>query len=271
LKFSRRYSKGLAFQTSYAFGEARESTHYSFRRPFKDRINAGDEGGVTHAIRGTWVYDLPFGRDRQFASSAGPLMDRLVGGWSIGGTARIQSGQLLDFGNVRLVGMSQDDLRDMFKLRFDDAGRAVYMLPQDVIDNTVKAWSVSATDPSGYGPEGPPSGRYIAPANGPDCIEVAQGYGDCGVFSAIVTGPALTRFDFSVVKRVPVAGNVRLEFRAELLNAFNKPWFEPVTGNAEANLSVTSPIYNSRDEFRVTELAGGETSRIVQIVTRLSW
>ena len=271
LKLTKRYSQGLAVQASYALGEARESTHYSFRRDLKERVNAGDEGSVTHAIKGSWVYDLPFGSGRRFGSNAGGMLERVIGGWSLGGTARIQSGALLDFGNVRLIGMSQDDLRDIFKLRFDDAGEAVFMLPQDVIDNTVKAWSVSATSPTGYGPLGAPSGRYIAPANGPDCIEIAQGYGDCGVFSAVVTGPALHRFDFSIVKRLPLVGNMRLEFRAELLNAFNTPWFEPVTGNTDANLSLTSPVYNSADEFRLTELAGSETSRIVQIISRITW
>ena len=46
------------------------------------------------------------------------------------------------------------------------------MLPQDIIDNTVKAFSVSATSASGYGKLGAPTGRYLAPANGPDCIEI---------------------------------------------------------------------------------------------------
>ena len=45
----------------------------------------------------------------------------------------------------------------------------VWMLPQDIIDNTVKAFSVSAT---GY-TQGAPTGRYFAPANGPDCLETA--------------------------------------------------------------------------------------------------
>ena len=72
----------------------------------------------------------------------------------------------------------------MFKLRFDDAGKPIYMLPQDIIDNTVKAFSVSATSPTGYGDQGAPTGRYFAPANGPDCIELdATGYGDCGTRS----------------------------------------------------------------------------------------
>src|SRR5947208_10408475 len=39
----------------------------------------------------------------------------------------------------------------------DDANRIVYILPQDVIDNTFKAYSTSATSPTGYGSLGPPS------------------------------------------------------------------------------------------------------------------
>ena len=36
-----------------------------------------------------------------------------------------------------------------------------------------------------------PTGRYFAPANGPDCIEIDNGadYGDCGMRSLVVTGP----------------------------------------------------------------------------------
>jgi hypothetical protein len=56
-------------------------------------------------------------------------------------------GRLLDFGNVRLIGMTPDELRN------------AYMLPQDIIDNTIKAYSVNAT---GYG-SGAPTGRYFAP------------------------------------------------------------------------------------------------------------
>ena len=152
---------------------------------------------MTHAFKGTWTYELPFGQGKRFAAGAGPVLDRVIGGWSFDGIARIQSGRMLDFGNVRLVGMSVDELRDMFKLRFDSAGKVVYMLPQDVIDETVKAFSVSATSPTGYGALGAPSGRYIAPDNGPDCIEVAEGFGDCGLRTVVVTGPKLVRFDLS--------------------------------------------------------------------------
>ncbi len=261
LEFRKRLSHGLQFQSSYAYGRGYESVRYSFRTPRKTRLDTGTEGGVTHALKANWVYELPFGQGRRFASNVGPMLDRLIGGWSFDGIARIQSGRMLDFGNVRVVGMSREELQDAFKLRFDDANKAVYMLPQDIIDNTVRAWSVDATSATGYGELGPPTGRYIAPPNGPDCIETSPDFGDCGVRTLVVTGPSLVRFDLSTTKRIPIKGRVNVEFRAEMLNAFNTPWFDPVTGEDDN-------LFDNPDEFRVTSADSG---RVVQLIWRVNW
>ena len=176
------------------------------------------------------------------------------------GIARIQSGRLLDFGNVRLVGMTREEFQKSVKLRFDNTtGGGIYMLPQDIIDNTVKAFAVSATSLTGYGQLGPPEGRYLAPAAGPDCVEIAQtfdnnqpniidGFGDCGINNLIATGPRQVRFDISIGKRTRIAGNVNFEFRAEMLNAFNHPWFEPQRGIDDDTAALS---YNRQDLFRV--------------------
>ena len=79
--------------------------------------------------------------------------------------------------------------------------------------------------------------------------------------SVIVTGPALRRYDFSIVKRIPLAGNAKLEFRAELLNAFNTPWFEAVTG-------ASNNTYTNPNNFRVTDADSG---REIQLVFRINW
>ena len=257
LELRKRLSGGLQFQTSYVFGRAHLSERYSFRTPRKSVLQTGTEGGVTHAFKANWVYELPFGQGRRFAGNAGAVLDRIIGGWSVDGIARIQSGRLLDFGNVRLVGMTADELEKSFKLRFDNANRVVYMLPQDIIDNTVKAFSVDATSPTGYGSLGVPTGRYMAPANSTDCIEVAPGFGDCGMNTLVVTGPTLVRFDLSTTKRIPIKGRVNAEFRAEFLNAFNTPWFSPVTG-----------VGDDPDDYRVTSADSG---RVVQLISRISW
>ena len=51
-----------------------------------------------------------------------------------------------------------------------------------------------------------PTGRYLAPANGPDCIETSQGAGDCGIRTLVANAPRLVRFDLSMVKRVKIHG-----------------------------------------------------------------
>jgi hypothetical protein len=267
LEFRKRLSHGFQFQTNYVFGKAYTNERYSFRRPNRQVAQTGVLGGVTHAMKANFVVEAPFGRGRRFFSAANGVLDRIIGGWELNGIATVQTGRELDFGNVRLMGMSKDEFQDAFKLRFDDANKVVYMLPQDIIDNTVAAFDVNATSSTGYGSRGVPQGRYLAPANGPDCIELAQtnavnGYGDCGVNNLIVRGPRLVRFDLSAVKRTQISGRVNFEFRAEMLNAFNTPWFTPVTG------LNTNNLYNTPNDFRVT---GADSGREVQLVWRINW
>ena len=56
-----------------------------------------------------------------------------LGGWQVALNARVQSGRLLELGNVRLVGMDKNELQKAFKLRIDN-NRRVFMWPQDIID-----------------------------------------------------------------------------------------------------------------------------------------
>ena len=88
------------------------------------------------------------------------VVNRLIGDWSIMGTVRWQSGRMVDYGNVRLVGITPDDLAKMHKLRKstdpnNQYRTLVWMLPEDVIDNTIKAFSVSATGYTQGAPDGP--------------------------------------------------------------------------------------------------------------------
>src|SRR4026208_1269781 len=76
---------------------------------------------------------------------------------------------------------------------------------------------------------GVPSGRYFAPANGPDCIEEAPGYGDCGARSVTVNGPSPMRLDLRIAKKFDLPGRFSAEFRGEMLNAFNDPYFNPAS------------------------------------------
>jgi hypothetical protein len=267
MELIKRLSHGFLVQGSYVFGNSYISERYSLKAGRIKTLQTGEVAGVTHALKANWVFELPFGNGRRFLGSSNGLVDRLVGGWELDGIVRIQSGRLLDFGNVRMVGMSESDLRKAIQLREYAATGInatapvnIYLLPQDIMENTIRAFSVSATSLSGYGALGAPTGRYLAPANGPDCIEtIANGYGDCGERSLVITGPRYERVDISAVKRTRLWGRTTFEFRADMLNAFNHPNFTPVISTS-----------TNADNYRVTGVQEN-SSRIIQLVTRFSW
>lgn len=259
LQYRRRLSDGLQFDANYTLGAGYDSTHYSFRVPRLFTRTTGQEGDITHALKMTGVYELPFGQGRRFASNVGPLLDRLVGGWQVSGTSRIQSGRLFNLGNVRVVGMTLDDVQNLFKLRMVDS-TIVYAWPQDIVDETIKAYSTSPTTATGYGALGPPSGRYFAPANSdPACIEsIANGYGDCGVRSLVVTGPLIVNLDLSIRKRVRLAGRVTYEFSLDVFNALNRITWLPTVGIGNTTLANW-------------QAALPTSARTMQIGTRFTW
>ncbi len=272
LEFKRRAANGLGFSGSYVLGQATESKFLSLRVDSPMVRNGGSEGDVTHAFKLNAVYPLPFGRGQRFAGGANAVLDRIIGGWQVAGNARVQSGRLLDLGNVRLVGMTPKELSKLFELRIDAQGR-VFMLPQEIIDESVKAFSVSPTSPTGYGNLGPPSGRYIAPADRLDCIETIRGLGDCGLRSVVVSGPLLRQFDLSLVKRVDIVGRVNAEFRVDALNVFNHVNFVPVSGISvpTSGVNFNRSSGSAPTAYEVSTLTGVNTARVVQLVSRGRW
>jgi hypothetical protein len=257
----RRLANGVQFDASYVYGVGDTSARYSFRAPRETVKRAGTtEGEVTHAFKLNWMLELPFGQGKRFASNANPVLDRIIGGWQIHGNARVQSGIWADFGNVRMIGFSEKDLRKMFNTRINENQR-VFMLPADIITETIKAFSTSPTSATGYGNQGPPSGRYFAPAMGPDCLEtIAAGYGDCGTRTLAVRGPMFKEVDISLMKVVPIVNRVRAEFRVEMLNALNSVNYVP-RASTSTNLANHEAI----------ALTGTNVARVIQLVSRISW
>ena len=261
VELRRRLAQGLQFQTSYVFGKAMQTAFFSHRRELEWFRDTGDPGDLTHQFKLNVVYNLPFGQGRRFMSDANPVMERIVGGWEIGMNTRIQSGRLVDLGNVKLVGMSRDDVQDLFKLRFEDANKFIYMWPEDIIENTRRAFAVSPTTANGYAGEAP-TGRYFAPAEGDGCFEIIEGTGECGgTRELVIHGPTFAQSDLRVAKRTLIKGRVNFEFAAEALNVFNKANFVP-------NGTVTS---STLSDYRVTGLTGTNTARVIQLVSRINW
>jgi hypothetical protein len=285
-EYRKRFANSFSINSSYTFSLAELRQRYGFTKPLEWNDQAGQVGNVRHALKANWSLELPIGRGRKYGSDMNGVMDAIVGGWSWDGVGRVQTGEVLDFGNVRMVGMTQKDLQKEIKVQSGPGGQ-IFILPADILENTVKAFNVSATSATGYSAQGAPTGRYFAPANGPDCIESAPGYGDCGLRSITVNGPKLVRFDFGISKDFDLPGRFVFTFRGEMLNAFNTPYFNPAsaggtplgfttTTSAPSGVGGGTPLANTTaatnvDNYRLTALLGDNQSRLVQLVWRLRW
>ena len=285
---NRRFARGLLFEGNYTYGKAYMDQFYSFHKPFKTTemnytniyTNEGGNatGNVRHVFVGNWMYELPFGRGKRWGSGVNGFWDRVIGGWGFQGVARLQSGRMLDFGNVNLVGMTPAQFQSAYQLRKapdpqNQYRTLVYMLPQDIIDNTIKAFSVNAT---GYS-AGAPTGRYIAPANSATCMETAvvpttstsnpypitNGFGDCGGRSLVVTGPRVFRSDFNFIKRIQIKERVWLEGQAQIFNVFNNVNFNP-------NNYVGS-VLDSYNACSSSSACAVDQSRTMQLALRLTF
>jgi hypothetical protein len=230
LEARRRLSAGLAVNASYTFQRSHEivtsgnagngnmgvGTAFEIHQP---EFNLQTQG-VPHAFKMLWTYDIPFGRGKRFGANIDQWADYIIGGWTFAGTGRVQ---IQDFvlRNSVLVGMTHDEAQAALKdVRFvtDASGvTTVWNFPQDIIDNTRKAYNTDETQPTFYTPGQEPTGRYFAPAGGPACNFLYQG--DCNTEELWFKGRWFGEFDFRLSKMVPLPSKARFEVSAEVFNA----------------------------------------------------
>ena len=264
VELRRRLSRGLAFNANYQYAIEGGSAFLGFH--FGRVMNP--TANVRHAIKAQWDWTIPVGRGQRFGTDMHPVLDGIVGGWQFSGASRIQA-RMMNFGNVRLIGMSASDLQQMYEFRIipDPAnpGRElVTMLPDDVILNTRRAFSTSPSIANGYSALGAPEGRYIAPANSESCIQLKAG--DCAPGTLLMRAPFFTRIDIGLTKRFPFSSRMNIELRADVLNLFDNINFIPV-----ANPGGGATIFQVDEAYRDTDNLFDPGGRLGQLSFRLNW
>jgi hypothetical protein len=270
LLLNRRLSQGLAFGINYAYQVGYSSATDTL---FRERAVVRSTNAPPHAFKLTVNYDTPFGHGRRWLSDANPWVDGLIGHWAVNLTGRVETGRLVDIGDIKLVNLTLEDLQRQFKFYRAPDGN-MYDLPQDLIANTVKAFATDATSPTGHplctgtnvttcgGPD--LTKPYLAPASDENCTRIIAG--DCGPRQRTLNAPLFTRFDLSAKKSFSFAKRSTFDFEVDMFNIFNAIDFNSVfsTSTNPDNYRVTtaySDINNTYDP-------GG---RIGQLVFRLNW
>ena len=109
--FKRRLKRGLSFQVGYTLAESKDTRSFdptfttvsrgtnqsASSTPFDNnnrRLNyAPSDFDRRHALQAIYLYELPFGKGRTFASEIPTALDWVIGGWQLAGTFNLASGR----------------------------------------------------------------------------------------------------------------------------------------------------------------------------------
>jgi hypothetical protein len=206
IKVDRRFSHGLQFLTHYTYAHANkyDSNYYADSHP----ISYGPDDQVRNNVWVTeTVYELPFGKGKTFAGSAGRAEDLVVGGWQITGTTNWSSGlpwtpSFNECGAEEDVGVCRPN-----------RGSGSFHLGASGLQHSAS---------------GTPFVQYFTPVadivtntGGPFADPGIGSLGNIGVNS--YRGPRAFFSDAAVMKNFSITERVKAQFRMDAFNVFNHP------------------------------------------------
>jgi len=184
----KRFSRGYTFLLAYTWSRTMEAVEFlnaSDPRPYESA--SGLDRPQRLVMSGIW--ELPFGRGRRLGSDWPALVEFLGGGWQLNGVVQRQSGPPLGFGDAwTLFTGNPDNIK----------------LPQS--QRSVDRWFNTNAGFNSNSAQQLAGNLRLSPLR----------------FSG-VRADGQARWDFSAIKNFPIRENVKMQFRAECLNAWNHP------------------------------------------------
>jgi hypothetical protein len=172
---------------------------------FDPELNYGiSDFDVRHQINVNWIWDLPFGQGKKFASGANGFVNQIIGDWSIAGLGRWTSGFPFSVQNCRLCWPTNWNLQGNASLvnpgQMPETG-----LTMNAVDNRPSPWADPENARSFF--------RFSLP-------------GEQGLRNAF-RGDGYFNIDLSVSKafRLGIADH-RLRVRWDVFNVTNTPKFD---------------------------------------------
>ena len=186
----------------------------------------------------SYLYDLPVGKGRAFLGKSNAL-NYVVGGWSVSGIQRYQSGQPLGFASATGVpGWSNG-------IRWNLTGQPIHS---------------AARQNGSFNPAKPGQNIWYNPAafSDPNAnVTIADGepyrFGNKPAYQSDDRNFGYKEEDFGLIKRTPITELVNLQFRAEAFNAFNRHIFGGPNGNPyDSGFGTVGGTQNSPRNLQLT-------------------
>jgi hypothetical protein len=197
----RRMRNGVSLQGSYVWSKFMEAIEY---------LNAADvrpyeviaDNDRPHRLTASGIWEIPIGRGRRFATSAPKFVDLFTGGWQLNGVVAVQSGPPLGFGNSIFNG----DIKE---------------IPLSGSNRSVDRW---------FATEG-----FVRDASQQLQLNRQQ----LPLRFSGIRGDGQREWNWSLFKTFPATERVRVQFRAELYNAFNQASFNAPNRNPTSGAFAT--------------------------------
>ena len=226
---NRSFSKGLLLKGAYTWSKAINMTDedgwasVAFNLPSNiDRNRATAGYDRTQVLQMGWVYDLPFGKGRQFAKSG--VAGAILGGWSLNGTYSAYSGSPFT------VGANGGPLNTPGSLQTADQ-----IAPVNYIGN--KGPGQFYFDPASF------RTPAINPAFGAN--STVTFFGTTG--RNRLRGPGVAKADITMLRQININERMNFQFRAEAFNITNTPLFNNPAANRDGgNFGVVTGASGER-------------------------
>ncbi len=90
-RFTRRFKDGYSYQMNYTWqkAEQEDGSYFFYDRDLNEGLTGWDR---THTFNLVLVYELPFGKDKKWGTTGGPVTDAFLGGWQFNASQTFQSG-----------------------------------------------------------------------------------------------------------------------------------------------------------------------------------
>jgi hypothetical protein len=287
VELRRRFSGGLLLQANYTFQKTLDNIS-----PGNPGINSEDQTRVaafldnqnqhldygradfdqTHVFNLNAVYDLPFGKGKSFLNDQSGAVDRLVGGWQLGGILRINTGTPLTIvdprGTLNRVGRAanQTAVTDLTNAQISDL---VGIFNQNGI--------VYYINPSVINSDGRGAAAFGQPAF-PGEVFFDNGPGEFGTLArSTINGPLFTELDMSLTKSIRINERMRFQIRADAFNVLNHTNFLTgiltpglgLNGTSNTIFNVNSPTFGQITSANT--IGGSGLNRIIQVAGRFEF